>query len=265
MRLSPITYYNTSFTSVFRKVYEPDTKQNYGVQQLKHRNNTFFYRNDIQWNRLMSFLDEKYRNVPKVNTYCYACSDGSEPYSLIIDLFSNFGDQAKKFLPIIAKDYDEDIIKCAKSGKIFIPSHEMDEIRKHTKGKTNKFLNLNDCNIYFVDNGLCGNNYGNLKGNYYGVKSKLSDNVIFSTANILEDVKSIIPDNSIVMCRNFWPYMKTKDNVKKLAESLYNQLGNNSILILGSFDEEAPLDVYQELLNAGFSYADRHTRVFEKD
>ena len=64
-------------------------------------NSTNFFRNDLPWNTLGKTLDELYPKGEKVNVFNFACSDGSEPYSLAICLMEQLGeDGAKRFFPI---------------------------------------------------------------------------------------------------------------------------------------------------------------------
>ena len=73
-----------------------------------NRNTTSFFRNDLIWGDFADLLIDKYKNENKVNVYCYACSDGSEPYSVAMLLISRLGlEGAKKFFPIIAVDKDD--------------------------------------------------------------------------------------------------------------------------------------------------------------
>lgn len=245
MRISAVNnFYSPCFTSVQRDVYANDGKT------IKHRNNTYFFRNDINWDRLRNYITNKYSNTSKVNTYCYACSDGSEPYSLIMELFTNIGDDAKKFMPIVAKDYDENIIDYAKKGKVAVPLHELILINDRTKGNLNKYFSyaekMYDPVIYNLK--TCGNLYDNIK---------------FETADITKDIHNIEPDNSIIFCRNFWPYLVNDEKIRKLSNDLYKQLGENSMIVLGHFDE-TERSVYRALYDAGFVLKDEDLRIFEK-
>lgn len=78
-------------------------------------------REDVDWKKFVHFIDKKYKNQDKVKINCFACSDGSEPYSLAIHLINELGIQkAKKFLPIEASDISEPVINEAKTGKILL-------------------------------------------------------------------------------------------------------------------------------------------------
>ena len=79
----------------------------------------------MNWRMLANYITSK-ATPPKI--LCYACSDGSEPYSIALSLINRLGyTEAQKHFPIIAKDIDETMIKRAKSG--FISLEQIDNDR----------------------------------------------------------------------------------------------------------------------------------------
>ena len=244
--IQPYTYTRPAFGSFFRSV---STSDNPLTQQVLHRNNTWFFRPNPQyWHIITNFIIEKYKNVPKVNVYNYGCSNGIEPYSFIIMLVSKLGrDGASKFLPIIAKDYDEYAIKMATSGKLELDPGEWEAINSVSDGKVSDYLKLIRKQKF-----LGSDKYENV--GEYEVSQFLKNSVNYSTADILEDYKNIDPNNSIVFARNFWPYLAVGKK-RELAEKLYAHLGTNSILIIGNYDhqrEGSREDAPSELERVGF-------------
>ena len=71
---------NTTFKSWVRAVYKP---QENGVQKLLYRNDTAFYRDDMDI--IIKYIVEKYKNFQKINFYDYACSNGTETYESKLD------------------------------------------------------------------------------------------------------------------------------------------------------------------------------------
>lgn len=212
------------------------------VEEVQHRNDTLFFRDGSFWNSLSNYLAEKYRDISKVNVYNYACSNGSETYTFLMSLFSHFKeDFVKKFLPILAKDYDAEAIEFAKSHILPISENEVSNIRAFTNGQFERFFESGqDFDIY------CNANYP--------VKKELIDSVVFTKANVLNDCKNIEPNNSVVFVRNFWPYL-SGDNQLKLAKNLYNQLQKNATVVIGQYDLMDNRYVKQAddlLVNAGF-------------
>lgn len=206
------------------------------------------FRQDIgNWNKFVDYLDKKYKNADKVNIYSLASSAGDEVYSLAIKLLEKHGETgAKKYFPIKASDYDEKIIRMAQEG--FLPMYDVDEkvINEHTNKKFNKyfekikeipdFIKEMDMEFDFI----------------VKVKPVLREKVQFTVADATRECQNVKPDNSIVMARNFWPYLKDESTRIKLANDLYKTLGENSAVMMGKFDDTYGAFASQKLQDAGF-------------
>ena len=132
---------NPSFKSWTREVLMNPKNPDALITHVKHRNDTWLYRDCVDWNWLCKFLIEKYKSIPKVNVFNYACSNGSEAYTFIMELFSNHDfATAKKFLPVTAKDYDQVAIDYANSGCLKIEKGEKAGVDLYTGGKFDLFL-----------------------------------------------------------------------------------------------------------------------------
>ena len=240
--ISSINYYNKAqspnFKSWTREVLHKNSDP-YGFTKLiKHRNDTWLFRDCLDWKRFDNFLIEKYKDIPKVNVYNYACSNGSEAYTFIMEMFShNDFNVARKFMPIVAKDYDQTAIDYAQSGLLRIEVGEKGGVNSNTDGKFPLFFKESE-----------------LHENLYETRHILSSNVLFSKADILEDYKTMTKDDTVVLARNFWPYLKYDERIK-LAKNLYNHLGDNCTLVIGRFDNTGSWDgtpTRNILENAGF-------------
>ena len=147
MRIQPVNLYNFNHNKVNNK-NNISHKGNYGtvyneLGNMKYRVNTWFFREDFDWNCFPKFIDEIFKNAKKVNIYNYGCSSGEETYSLIMKLINTLGKCAKKFFPIIAKDIDEANIEKAKKGVLYITSGEKGIIEiftKYGKIKNHRFI-----------------------------------------------------------------------------------------------------------------------------
>ena len=234
---------------------------------------TEFFRFDIDWNEFSRYLKERFKNFDKVNTYVYACSDGSEAYSLSMMMQHKFKDKADKFFPVYAKDIDENIIKeniqNLKTGKI---KHKQLNIATIANA-----INIDKASIEqefaTIDHSLIANP----KKKVTKLQEKVTQPVIFSEANILDDIKNIDSKNpSIIMCRNMWPYVETSE-YPEFAKNLYEKLKDGSIVVLGAFDcffdkiEGHDLEkISKALLNTGFEESkceinDKYNLIFEKN
>lgn len=218
--ISQYNSYKVPFKSWEREVFKTTT--NAAIKELKHRNDTLIYRGGSDWYWIVNKLLEKYKNTLKVNVYNYGCSNGSEPYTFLMELLTICPKKLiDKFTPIIAKDYDPVAINVAKSNRLPISELEQTEVHKYT-GKPFSTFFREVTELTDIEQ-------------YYAARTILTDKVHFRVADILEDYKNIQPDNSVVFARNFWPYL-SDENQEKLAQNLYNQLGKNSTLFIGEFD-----------------------------
>lgn len=245
--------YNPSFSSCCRDVVDCAGK-------LVHRNDTSFFRQDIKdWDKFVDYFERKFKDAEKVNIYSLACSAGDEPYSLAIKLIEKLGEEkAKKYFPIIASDYDEKIIRMANDGYLPILDEDIDVLNFHTNGKISKYFTLADSLPgYIKDMDLFFD--GLLK-----VKPVLRDKVNFSVADATEKCKIINNDNAIILARNFWPYLQGEDKRIKLASDLYKNLGKNSAVVVGNFDDSYGSYASKKLQDTGFVCNPEIYTIYEK-
>ncbi len=226
-----------------------------GFKQLIHRNDTSFFRyiknaqdgnSRNYWDSLIKYIGQKYANTPKVNVYNYACSDGSEPYSFLMSMMTNFTENiCNKFGTIQARDYDVEAINKAKIGIYSVIQKEFERILECTNHREKRFFEILDSNFDSEKN-----------YNIYKLSPKniLTSKIDFKVANILKDYKNIKKKNCIVSAKNFWPYLK--EDIPILAEKLSKQMGENSLLILGDFDRRGcynfNIDICRLLISKGF-------------
>ena len=143
--ISSINYYNKAqnpnFKSWTREVMHKTSDPNALTTLVKHRNDTWLFRDCLDWKRFGNFIVEKFKDIPKINVFNYACSNGSEAYTFIMEMFSHHDyDTAKKFMPVFAKDYDQTAIDYAQSGLIKIEEGEKGGVNLCTEGKFDLFF-----------------------------------------------------------------------------------------------------------------------------
>lgn len=237
MHITPVqnssnNYGNPAFKELRRKVFTKEL--------MFYRNDTWFYRDRSFWKKLSSFLENAYKDVPKVNVYSYGCSDGSEVFTFIMEILSKENnDLAKKFLPVIAKDIDENVIKGVNMHKyFFMNNEEKKDIDRFTNGKFERFFTeTNKTHI----------------SSFAYAKPELYNNAEFSQADIWEDYTNINPTNSVVFVRNFWPYIVRWQDKQKLLNKISSQLKENSYIVVGDFDmRETCWQFASQIIEAGF-------------
>ena len=224
MRILPINIYNN-------KTKAPTHKGNFRIvcdknNNFLYRTTTYFFRSDLNWDNFFSLLDRKYKDVPKVNFINHCCSNGEETYSCIIGLLMHFRGLAKKFFPIAAKDINDENIVSAKSGA---PMGILESDFYHIKNC------IGDTVLNYFD-------YVAPQNKFYSIALKPKDNikqfVDFAKGDILEDVEKMSGTNTVLLCRNFWPYL---DSFKRedLAQKLEKKLDETSLVVIGDYDAKA--------------------------
>ena len=201
-------------------------KDNTGKELYK--TTTYLFRSDLNWNSFTKLLLDKYKNTPDVKIICHACSNGAEAYSLAAKLLLEAKDHTKKFFPILAKDLDKENLRLAREGYIGVQNIEMYNINAETNFKTDIFFKYIKPRNYEDDIAL-------------QPKVELKDKIVFEQGNILEDIDKIDGKNTVVMCRNFWPYLD-KEKQHLLAQKLSQKLDESSLLVIGSYDSVYGID-----------------------
>ncbi len=199
--------------------------------QIFTRPTTEMFRGDLSWKYFANYIQERFCRENKVNTYIYACSNGSEAYSMSILLQEKFKDDAQKFFPIIAKDINEEAIQKNKINQLIGKIRTINGIN-HVNNIFS--LSTQEKEEYFYDwtNGSKNPSIPSIEK----LTKKATSPVEFSYGNILEDIQNI--DNkkpSIVMCRNMWPYVNPHE-YQNFANRLYHRLAPGSIVVLGEYD-----------------------------
>ena len=237
--INSTNYYSPNF-----KAYRHTIKNKAG--DVINRGDTCLFRYDLDLGKLIKFLEDKYKDVPKVNIIVHACSDGEEAYSFLAKLFYMLGEKAQKYLPVIARDVCEEHLACAKSGNFFIESFE----------KEGLLSEMNNSYHEFFDESI-----DELFRHKLTIKDKIKNNITFSKGNIMEDIHKFKLKNTVLFARNFWPYLG-EENVDKLAMFLSHKMDPSSTLIIGNFDRQYNIDLLLDIYGIKESY--KVDNVFEK-
>lgn len=194
---------------------------------------TAFFRDDFDWLGFFNLLNHTYKDAKKVNIVSYGCSNGKETYSLALGLKTFLNKKSDKFLPLIAKDIDKNCVLKAKKGLFKISNNEERKLETYSNYQIYRYINI-------FDDGL---------EKYAKVKDTLKQHVCFEKADICEDIKNIPPDNTVLICRNFWGYLDGKKQME-LVNTLTQKLNYNSLIVIGEFDKN--YQIHQLLEARGF-------------
>lgn len=241
MKISPLM--QNSYTGInkapsFQSTYRYTKDEN---GNIKNCNTTWFFRDDLDWDSFASYLGRKYENEDKVNIVCYGCSDGSEPMSTAVLLGERFGYDSRKFFPIIAKDKDEYILNKVKTNNVRMYFSDIDRVVDFSHNNLGK---------YFIVNPQTPENDSMIVQPTYELKSKIK----YAKADITEDIHNLPSKNTVLMCRNLFPYIKDEKVRYDMVETLASRLRENCVVVIGDSDKD--IDLGRKLENAGFAKTD---------
>lgn len=244
-------YYNPAFKHWY-STYERNLDNGF-------MNDTFTYRDEAWWRRFGTFVNEFFKDSTKVNVYNWACSDGEETATFIMQMFSNFPDAAEKFTPVYAKDYDPVAIEMAKKYVLPLDIEEIYKVNYFTNNNLDEFLtNIpDDCKRLIKMSWLEFNKHvfrcQELKENVYQAKlnEKYAQHIDYKVSDIFEDYNKINPKESLVIIRNLL-YGLNKIHLNSLLENLSNQMQEKSVLAVGKNDCDELRSLPQLIESFGF-------------
>ena len=235
MNTCPINFYTykkpiiktttPSFSSYNAKVYKDG--------KLAYRNHTELFRQDLAWNSFMDYVDKKYNDAKEVNIVNHACSAGYESWTLLMMLMKTQGENYQKFMPIRARDVDKDVIKFAKKGALELCGDEyLDAMLKCEKVLKDNFD---------INRRQKGGDISVFNEYLMTCKTDLKKNIDFKNSDIFDDKDLISKENTILFCRNFWPYLGNK-KASELAYFLAQNMKSSSTLVIGAYDASYNID-----------------------
>lgn len=205
---------------------------------------TQMFRDDFPWNEFADYLQEHFKNARRVEVINQACSDGSEPFSLVIVLQEKLNQsEAEKFFPIYAYDYDEEVMQNAKNGRIYFSAVDYPRFN-HMKLNKEKYFEYKGYDRH-------------LALHSYDISDNLRKNVVFNSKSVLETLGKMpnYKTDCIFICRNMYPYLSfyEMDNFREL---LCKKLGVGSIVAFGNYDMDNFGSLIKgDLIRAGFAPA----------
>lgn len=216
---------------------------------LEIGNNTWLFREDLDWDTLTEFEIGHFKNKEKVNIIQFAPSDGSEGYSKIMSLIGNrHRKNVDKFFPIQAYDIDEHIISKARSGYLSLSEADRTRLKMH---------NVN-FNSYFKRRDI----YSEPKNPYYRylqsnpdillgplesfkVSEILTNKINFQIGDMFELLPKIKDEgNTILMCRNILGYF-INPKIESFVRMANIVLKPGSLFQIGFLEEKhTPIEKY---------------------
>ena len=237
MNIFPINNTRTeiNFKSSFRRyspLENPEFKY-YGKQIIRTSSNIL--REDINWKEFLQYAIHHFKDKSVINAYSLACSDLSEAYSYKIAIIEEVPKELhKKFLNIKASDIDKEILNTAKSGRINIFGVEFAEILRRYNYDLTKYFKNPKVSVMVKGDDI---SESDTIFSYEPIK-ELKENLIINRSDILTELNKLNDEhNSIVLCRNVFPYLNFEYQ-EKVIQTAKNKLKSGSILAIGNYDAE---------------------------
>lgn len=221
---------------------------------IAYRTTTSFFRPDFNWWAFPTFLDKKYKDVSHVNIINHVCSTGEEPYSLAMRFIDTLGvNKANKYFPIIAKDINLENIRKAQSGILYADVNEKVLLEK---------IMLDNPKDYFK----LGDSVTLTNGPVYQIhiNPDVKKNISFSTGDVLKDSLVLSEQNTVLLCRNFWPYLELEKRETLLNNISKKFIDNSSLLVLGEFDFQGDKFLYRGAQKIGMTEKQYMKQLLEK-
>lgn len=223
-----------SFGSNYDKSYDAFTNS------ILTQNATCFFRGDLDWKKFCKFIDKHFAKEDKVSIICVACSDGSEPISLLLKLKETLNSSQKlaKFTPIKAYDIDKKQIEIAKSGKIPL----INSTQSHITDLANLFWNARKSykKDYTIENGKLI------------LSDTLKDKINYENANICTVLSNTPKDKpTVLLIRNIFPYLNDFPEVPIVMNEL-SKFKEGTILAIGDYDTQKISNLEEILIDIGF-------------
>lgn len=210
------------------QIYSPNFDSN--MRYIKPKNGrksywttTYFFRSGFAWDDFIQLLGSKYKNTKKVHIIDHACSNGPEANTLVILLMEKFQQQAKKFFPIIAKDYDASNIKMAKrNAPITVDYMEANKIDLYTSSIMKYF-------------DIVVNSFSEDGGMQICAKPIVRQNIQFFRGDIFQDIDRMPKSNTVLLCRNMMIYLNENEQ-KALVDKICSHFDESSLIVVGEYD-----------------------------
>ncbi len=178
-------------------------------------------RRDINWGKFPVLLSNRYCKQERVPVNLFGSSDGSDVYTLIINLMKTLGNKAKKFFPILASDISPETVKAANESRILLTAQDLDYIQKM------------DADRFFErDYNEKVQVMREVKFFPFKVKNELRDKVDFSVQDVRKAVKENNFSDSVFMFRNGWGF-NTLEEQNEIAKSLYENSNCKTLVGIG--------------------------------
>jgi len=211
----------------YLELLKSDENERRALKEALSINVTSFFRNPEVWGKLKEILKED--NTP-LKAWSAACSDGREPYSLVM-LCEEIGRDVK----VIATDIDEEALQIARKG--IYENIGLVDLEKELTAFLDDFKK-----------------YIDVRDSLYIIKPHIKRKVTFIKHDMIYD-EPPAKDFDLVLCRNFLIYVEPKFK-PTVAANIARAMKKGGILVLGK-TENLPIE-------DNFEVIDRINKIYRK-
>lgn len=208
---------NPAFTSLRLREYDK-------AGNIINCHYTNMNRADLNWGKFAKFLDKRFAGQEKVNINFFGCSDGSDVYTLVLNMFKELGNRAKKFFPILASDISPDVVKNVNEGKILLHKKDLEFIDKMN---ARDFFERNNKEKVHV--------MGGIEFIPYIVNDSLRRVVQTSVKDVRKSVKTDDFSDGVFIFRNGWTF-NTLGEQNEIAKGLSEHSNEKTLAVIGQSD-----------------------------
>ena len=183
-------------------------------------NTTEPFRTPVIWQKLISFMRERFSGLDEINIWHAGCSTGQEVYSMMMLLYEMGLFHKTK---IYGSDLNEDVLETARSGKYRF--HDFDDYWGNFKEAMSEFPEFNYEDYLEI----------NKRRGVVKIKGFLVEKPIFVKHNLIKDGNIFGKKFNMIMCRNVLIYFD-HDQQDKIFNFFHDNLLENGILVIGKHE-----------------------------
>lgn len=181
-------------------------------------------RADVDWMKFAQMLAERFRNQEKVKINLFGCSDGSDAYTLAVNLRNCLGKFASKFFPIEASDISPELIGKARDGIILLHDKDLQYLK-----------DTSSLHLFKRDYSEQPQIMRDIVFYPYNVQDELRKDINFSVKDVRSEAKKHDFSNEVFIFRNGWTFMDL-DTQNQIIKDLACNSNKSTLCLIGQSD-----------------------------
>lgn len=205
--------------------FDPQGRELQALVNLMTINETYFYREDYQFQALLhsALAEIRRQNQGLIRIWTIPCSTGEEPYSIALHLLEDWPEIEEVEVEIVASDISTEVLEsCAKG----IYSRR---------------------SVQHLPEGVLARHFTPLSDGRFQISEALRSSVSFCRVNLVDRAETArFRDFDVVFCRNLLIYFDDASR-REAAESIYDALRPGGFVFLGHSESMSRISPLFEL------------------